>query len=79
MLSEKSQKPVRIYVQAPTLHPGAIYGEVKSITTEKKKTQTAADRLLTYVASKTLFAFAPLFCFRLQGLGALQTSYMSEQ
>lgn len=78
MLPEKSQKLVRIYVQASTLHPGTIYGGSKSITTEKK-TQTAADRRLTYVVSKTLLAFAPLFCFRLQGLRALQTSYMSEQ
>lgn len=78
MLPEKSQKLVRTDVQAPTLHPGAIYGGSKSIATENQ-TQSAADRLLTYVASKTLLAFAPLFCFRLQGLRALQTSYMSEQ
>jgi len=60
------------------LYPGAIYNESKSIKTVKK-TQTAVDRLLTYVASKTLLAFAPLFCFRLQGLRAFQTSYTSEQ
>lgn len=74
----KARSQVRICVQTPTLHPGAIYGGSKSITTEKK-TQTAVDRLLTYAASKTRLTFAPLSCFRPQGLRALQTSYMSEQ
>lgn len=79
MLPEESRNLVRIYVQAPTtLHPGAIYSESMSIMTEKK-TQTASGRLLSYVASKALLAFTPLFCFRLQGLGALQISYTFEQ
>lgn len=46
----------------------------KSVTTEKK-TQTAADGLLPYVASETLL----LFGFRLQGLRALQAPFMSER
>lgn len=53
------EKPVRIYVQAPMLHPTVIYGGSKSVTTEKK-TQTGVERL-TYAVSKTCWCL--FLCF----------------